>query len=64
MFVRDVEFAGSLRGELLKLQQDGGRAVHRAVWEERGLAARMMNWIAYGLARAMTGWLGGRASRW
>lgn len=64
VFVRDAEFAGSLRRELLKLGQDGGRAVHRAVWEERGMAARTMNWIAYGLARAMTGWLGGRASRW
>ena len=64
VFVRDAEFAGSLRAELLKLEQHGGRAVQRAVWEERGLAARMLNWIAYGLVRAMTGWLGGRASRW
>ena len=64
VFVRDAEFAGSLRRELLKLEQDGGRAVDREVWEERGLAARMINWVAYGLVRAMTGWLGGRAARW
>ena len=64
VFVRDADFAGNLRHELLKLKQDGGRAVDREVWENRGLASRMVNWIAYGLARAMTGWLGGRTARW
>lgn len=64
VFVRDADFAGNLRHELLKLKQDGGRAVDREVWENRGLASRMVNWIAYGFARAMTGWLGGRTARW
>ena len=64
VFVRDAEFAGSLRRELLKLEQDGGRKVNREAWEERSVASRMINWLAYGLARAMTGWLGGRAARW
>jgi len=64
VFVRDADFAGNLRHELLKLKQDGGRAVDRDVWENRGLASRMVNWIAYGFARAMTGWLGGRTARW
>ena len=64
VFVRDTEFAGSLRRELAKLESAGGRAVDRVSWEERSLATRVVNWCAYGLARAMTGWLGGRAARW
>ena len=64
VFVRDADFAGNLRHELLKLKREGGRAVDREAWLERGLAARMANWIAYGVARAMTGWFGGRDARW
>ena len=64
VFVRDADFAGNLRHELLKLKREGGRAVDREAWLERGLAARMANWIAYGVARAMTGWFGGRDVRW
>ena len=64
VFVRDAEFAGSLRRELAKLESEGGRVVNRATWDERSLTTRVMNWCAYGFARAMTGWLGGRAARW
>jgi cardiolipin synthase len=64
VFVRDGEFAGELRVELLSMIETGTRHVERERWSNRNPVSKAVTWIAYGVVRVMMGFLGYGGEDW
>ena len=64
VFVRDPEFAGELRVELLAMIDAGSRPVPPEDWANRSRLAKAITWIAYGIVRAMMGLLRYGGDEW
>jgi cardiolipin synthase len=64
VFVRDPEFAGELRIELLAMIDAGSRPVPPEDWANRSRLAKAITWIAYGIVRAMMGLLRYGGDEW
>lgn len=62
--VRDPEFAGQLRGELMLMIEEGARRVGQKRWAQRHRVYKAMNWIAYGFVRVAMGLLGFGGNDW
>ncbi len=64
VFVRDPEFAGQLRQELVQMIKDGARRVAQKRWARRPRLYKALNWIAYGVVRVGMGILGYGGNEW
>ena len=64
VFVRDAEFAGGLRTELIAMIEDGSRAVPPQDWPRRSRLAKAVSWIAYGIVRVAMGVLRYGGDEW
>ncbi|MEP7180557.1 MAG: cardiolipin synthase ClsB [Betaproteobacteria bacterium] len=64
LFVRDPVFSDQLRQELVRLIDDGARAVRPQHWALRPRVYKAMLWIAYGIVRVAMGLLGYGGNEW
>jgi cardiolipin synthase len=64
VFVRDVQFAGQLRIELLQMIETGTRHVEPERWSSRNPLAKALTWVAYGIVRVAMGFLGYGGEEW
>jgi len=58
VFIRDREFAGTLRSSLVRAMDEESHAIHRDRWSARPLPDRIMTWALYGVARGLMSVLG------
>jgi cardiolipin synthase len=64
LFVRDPDFCSQLRRELVRLIDDGARAVRPQHWVLRPRVYKALLWLAYGVVRVAMGLLGYGGNEW
>jgi cardiolipin synthase len=64
VFVRDPDFTGQLRDELLKMIEEGARRVRPQHWALRPRLYKALLWTAYGVVRVGMGVLGYGGNEW
>ena len=64
VFIRDGAFAGTLRGELVRMIAAGARPVEAERWRTRSILSKAACWIAYGIVRVAMGMLGYGGNEW
>ncbi len=64
VFVRDPNFAGQLRQELMQMVGEGARRMAPARWAGRSSLEKALTWIAYGIVRVGMGVLGYGGNEW
>jgi len=64
VFVRDPDFSNQLRGELLRMIEEGARRVRPQHWALRPRLYKGLVWMAYGIVRVGMGVLGYGGNEW
>jgi len=64
VFVRDPDFSSQLRGELLRMIEEGARRVRPQHWALRPRLYKGLVWMAYGIVRVGMGVLGYGGNEW
>jgi cardiolipin synthase len=64
VFIRDPHFADQIRVELVRMIDDGARAVAPERWAGRSALEKALTWIAYGIVRVGMGVLGYGGNEW
>jgi cardiolipin synthase len=64
VFVRDPDFSGQLRDELLQMIEEGARRVRPQHWALRPRLYKALVWMAYGIVRVGMGVLGYGGNEW